>query len=411
VISTEPPNPARSWTRLDGVDVLRGLAIFFVLMNHVNMRLRIAGVPYTKGLPEQLVSSLVWNGQFGVQIFFAVSGFLITSTAIRRWGSLSNVSIRDFYLLRFARIGPLLLLLLGVLSALHLAHLKYFVVSPNTGGLSQALFAALTLHVNLLEARHGYLPANWDILWSLSVEEVFYLFFPLVCRLLDRGKLLIGFLLIFVVLGPFGRTALAHGNAVWKEYSYLGGMDAIALGCLTALLASRTRFSRPGLRALAALGGALLIFSLCFSVRASSWGLGRDGLDMSILAAGACMIVIAASQTRWTSPRFVSPMLNLGQRSYEVYLTHMFVVFALFQLFVEAGKPMKAVPALFITAIVLSGLFGALVARFYSEPINRALRKRFGDGPGRLGSVVEEPNGRNRAEEKTAPVSGPACSG
>ena len=123
------------------------------------------------------------------------------------------------------------------------------------------------------------------------------------------------------------------------------------------------------------------------------------------------MIVIAASQTRWTSPRFVSPMLNLGQRSYEVYLTHMFVVFALFQLFVEAGKPMKAVPALFITAIVLSGLFGALVARFYSEPINRALRKRFGDGPGRLGSVVEEPNGRNRAEEKTAPVSGPACSG
>ncbi len=77
-------NPARSWTRLDGVDLLRALAIFFVLMNHVNIRLLSAKVPYLRGLPHQLVNSLVWNGQFGVQIFFAVSGFLITSTTLRR---------------------------------------------------------------------------------------------------------------------------------------------------------------------------------------------------------------------------------------------------------------------------------------------------------------------------------------
>lgn len=78
----------------------------FVLLNHVNMRLVIAQVPYTKGLPHQLVSSLLWNGQYGVQMFFAVSGFLITSTTFRRWSSLSKVSVRDFYLLRFARIAP-----------------------------------------------------------------------------------------------------------------------------------------------------------------------------------------------------------------------------------------------------------------------------------------------------------------
>jgi hypothetical protein len=74
-------------------------------MNDVNMRLRSVRAPYTNGLPEQLVDSLVRNGQCGVQIFFAVSGFLITSTALRRWGSLFRVSIRDFYLLRFARIA------------------------------------------------------------------------------------------------------------------------------------------------------------------------------------------------------------------------------------------------------------------------------------------------------------------
>ena len=233
----------RGGQRLDGVDLLRGLAIFFVLMNHVNMRLLIAKVAYTDGLPDQVVSSLVWNGQRGVQIFFAVSGFLITSTSLRRWGSLPRVSLGGFYVMRFARIAPLLLLLLSVLSVLHFAGLQHFVVSAKTGGLGRALFAALTFHVNVLEARRGYLPGNWDILWSLSVEEMFYLFFPLVARVFGRGKLFIALLLGFVVVGPFARTVFTLGNEVWKEYSYLGGMDAIALGCLTALLVKRFQFS------------------------------------------------------------------------------------------------------------------------------------------------------------------------
>ena len=388
--SGEARERGRIWKRLDGVDGVRGLAIFFVLMNHVNMRLRIGGVPWTKGLPEQLVSSLVWNGQRGVQIFFALSGFLIASTAIRRWGSLSRVNIRDFYLLRFARIAPLMLLLLAVLTILDLVHLKYFTISPKTGGLGRALLAALTFHVNVLEARRGYLPANWDILWSLSVEEVFYLFFPLVCRLLGRGKGLIGLLLMFVVLGPLGRTVFTGGNEVWKEYSYLGGMDAIALGCLTAVLVCGTRFSRSAARGLGAAGGVLLIFILCFSTQPFNRMLERNGLDMSIIAIGACMIAAAAAQTRWQAPRLASPIWRLGERSYEVYLTHMFVLFALLEVFVEAGKPMSAVPLFFAAAILISGVLGAAVARFYSEPMNRSLRKRFGHGAERLGSVVDD---------------------
>src|SRR5260370_31941490 len=122
--------------------------------------------------------------------------------------------------MRFARIAPLLLMILGVLSALHLANVEHFVISAKTGGLSRALLAALTFHVNVLEARRGYLPGSWDILWSLSVEEMFYLFFPIVCYMFGRGKLFVAPLLTFVALGPFGRTAFAHGNEVWQEYSY-----------------------------------------------------------------------------------------------------------------------------------------------------------------------------------------------
>ncbi len=394
----EVTRPVRSWTRLDGVDLLRGLAIFFVLMNHVNMQLRGANVPYTRGLPAQLVYTLVWNGQFGVQIFFAVSGFLITATTLRRWGSLSQVSVREFYQLRFARIAPLLLLLLAVLSGFHLAHIKGFIVSEKTGGLGRALLATLTFHINLLEAQRGYLPANWDIMWSLSVEEMFYLFFPLACLLFRRRRFFLIPLLIFVVLGPFARSHAFNHNPVWREYSYLGGMDGIALGCLTALFVAGRRLSRNILWAVGGLGTALLVFSLGFSIRANIWGLGRNGLNMTILAVGTCMVITAVAQVPWQAPHILKPLLKLGQRSYEVYLTHAFVVLGLFRIFVAANKPMKAVPMLFISAIVVAGVLGEFAAQGYSEPMNRWLRIRWGDGPGRLGSVIE-PDESSKVEE------------
>jgi peptidoglycan/LPS O-acetylase OafA/YrhL len=267
-----PTGMPHSWSRLDGVDILRGLAILLVLMNHVHMRLFLMKIPYLQDVPSQLASSLVWNGQWGVQIFFAVSGFLITSTSIRRWGSLASVSLRDFYALRVARIEPLLLLLLVVLCTLDAVGLKHFVVAAETGGVGRALIAALIFHINLSEARHGYLPANWDILWSLSVEEMFYLFFPVVCWLLGGSKWLFAFLMIFVVLGPPGRNIFAHGNEIWQEYSYLGGMDAIALGCLTAVAASRITIPNTLILVFGGAGAALMLLILGFSNEVQAWG-------------------------------------------------------------------------------------------------------------------------------------------
>jgi peptidoglycan/LPS O-acetylase OafA/YrhL len=381
---------ARDRTRLDGVDLLRALAIFFVLMNHVNIRLLIARVPYLAHVPRLVVDALVWNAQRGVQMFFAVSGFLITSTALRRWNSISGVNIRDFYLLRFARIAPLLLLILAVLSALHLGQVNHYVVTEKTGGLPRAILAALTFHVNVLEARRGYLPGSWDILWSLSVEEMFYLFFPIVCYIVRNTRAFVLLLLGFVVLGPFSRSVWAHGSEIWREYSYLGSMDAIALGCLTAILVSRRKLSRQAIQTVAIVGSAFLMLCLGFSFTSFNRALERGGLDMSVLALGTCLVIIAAEQARWNAPPGLHPILNLGRRSYEIYLTHMFVVFLAFDLFLKAGKPMAGVPIFFLAVILAGAALGELVARYYSEPLNRAIRLGFSRRYRSLGSVIEE---------------------
>jgi peptidoglycan/LPS O-acetylase OafA/YrhL len=72
MMESQPSGVGLTWNRIDGIDLLRGLSIVFVLMNHVNMRLLGAKVPYTKGLSAQLTYTLIWNGQFAVQMFFVI---------------------------------------------------------------------------------------------------------------------------------------------------------------------------------------------------------------------------------------------------------------------------------------------------------------------------------------------------
>src|SRR5580704_12899186 len=110
--------------------------------------------------------------------------------------------------MRAARILPCLLLVLVVMSVLDLAGVRGFTLDPARTSLGEALWSALTFHVNYLEGRHGYLPGDWDVLWSLSVEETFYVLFPLTCLLLRRESLLLIPLTCLLILGPVSRTAL-----------------------------------------------------------------------------------------------------------------------------------------------------------------------------------------------------------
>jgi peptidoglycan/LPS O-acetylase OafA/YrhL len=103
-------------------------------------------------------------------------------------------------------------------------------------------------------------------------------------------------------------------------------------------------------------------------------------LHMTVLGIGICMFIAATAQTQWKAPRMFMPLLKLGQYSYEIYLTHVFVMFGLLSLFLEAGKPMFLVPIYFLCTILISGFLGAAVAICYSEPMNRLLRSKLATG-------------------------------
>jgi peptidoglycan/LPS O-acetylase OafA/YrhL len=109
---------------------------------------------------------------------------------------------------------------------------------------------------------------------------------------------------------------------------------------------------------------------------------------MTIIAVGACMLIIVAAQKRWTALGVIRALLSTGEHSYEIYLTHMFVVFAFFELFLWCGKPLLAVPLLFIATLLSAVALGKFTARAFSEPMNHYLRKRWGQGPGGLPARV-----------------------
>jgi peptidoglycan/LPS O-acetylase OafA/YrhL len=388
--------------RVQGIDLLRGLCILAVVLHHINLRIhfRESSLGQMLGRPGDRV--LFWSGYYGVIVFFVISGFLITTWSLRRWGSLSQISPRKFYLLRFARIVPCLIGLLVILTILDRTGVPRFTINTQHSSLGRALLAALTFHVNWLEARTGYLPAAWDVLWSLSVEEVFYLFFPLLCTLVRKQALLIGLLCCFLVIGPFARVQ-TH-NQLWADYGYLSNMDGIALGCIAAIVASKITLSDKKLLALRTTGALFCVFIIAFRGTVARLGLYKAGLDVTLLEIGAALLVIAfqqtfdshaalrgstiAANTRTGASRFASALFRstacvrwFGRNSYEVYLTHMLVVWPMVMLFLHFRQSINIAPLWFLWTAVLAGAAGYAVARFYSEPFNQRLRETFLPAP------------------------------
>lgn len=363
------------------------MSILLVVIHHLALRIPLRKTALAEVLPRRVLNALSYNGYEAVLIFFVVSGFLIAHHTLQRSGSLAAINVRDFYARRFSRIVPCLLLLLAVLSGLHLLGVKDYVIDASRQSLPRALVAALGLHLNWYEGMTGYLPGGWDILWSLSIEEVFYLAFPLLCRVLRREGVLAGGLGLLALSLPFTHAAL-RGNDIWQEKAYLPGMAAIATGVLTAMLLQRLRrFERRGLVAASAIGLGGVLAVLCFGDLL--WKGLEDGA-LLVLTFGTALFLLAASRLRAAGPERPGLLRSWGRLTYEIYLSHMFVVFAVVRVFRAAGSSMELGFLWYVPLLLFTWVLGAALARYFSLPAERWLRARLvaGSAPAAQGGLA-----------------------
>jgi peptidoglycan/LPS O-acetylase OafA/YrhL len=364
-------------TRNSGIDVLRGIAIVLVVLNHLGIRIRLTNGILADLLPRQLLTDLTFNGSEAVFIFFVISGFLIATNSLRRWGRLGLIDARTFYARRAARIIPCLVTLVAILAVLHWARVPEYVIKGPNQSLGKAVASALGLYLNWFEGHTGYLPASWDVLWSLSIEEVFYLGFPIVCLLLRRERVFAPLLALLAISQPIALASVV-GNPIWREKAYLPGMGGIAAGVLTAIVAAHFSQKVPWIRVTLIVFGACGVFAvLGFEDNLAHWI--HYWVILLLTISAACMVLgfhWQAESATGLSLKGTGWLQSFGRLSYEIYLTHSFVVLSVVWVFRMSHAGIRWGVLWYFPAIFLSWVLGWLVAKYFSFPLERAIRHR-----------------------------------
>ena len=302
------------WPALDG---LRAISILLVLTVHLRL---IA--PHSKAF-------LPLGGFLGVDVFFVISGFLITSLLLAEHRQSGSISLRNFYYRRILRLFPALtaVLLFACLVAL-------VVGSFSALGLTNIRLASTVFYfANWIRAYEG--TDTWFLFhfWSLSVEEQFYLLWPALLLFLLRQQ--VSRKNIFLIV-----LAMIVTSAVLKPVLFLTGSsinriyygsdtraDSVLIGCASALLLS-FGFIRPNERApliagsLARASAIVLVAFVCFAGDGFT-PLYVGGLTLVSLCCAAIIVYLilapGGAVSGWLSS---SPMQWMGKRSYGLYLWH-----------------------------------------------------------------------------------------
>ncbi|MYN18830.1 acyltransferase family protein [Rugamonas sp. FT107W] len=356
------------------IDTLRGAAIMCVLVLHFTLAYGLKNSPLGDILSGWLLRAAL-QGNFGVTMFFTVSGYLITSMSLRRWGELSRIDIRTFYLYRFARIMPALLLALAIIVVLGTFDVPFFSNSDGNVDLPASYFfiaagSVLTFWHNQLMQTAGYFNYCLNVYWSLSVEEMFYLLLPLSCLLLRRSWMIVLLCCVAIAAGPFYRNQHTD-NEIYFMYGYLACFDAIAIGCLTAMLARREVPDAQQGRMLRIAAGIALAALYLRGIE----GHEVFGFTLVSLASGVFLLGSSAPSATERAPR-VSVLRWFGRHSYEIYLFHIIVLAGMRNVVDKAHLSYGARLPWLLLFLCLTALAAALVARYVSEPANAALRRR-----------------------------------
>jgi len=299
--------------RLPSLDGWRAVAILIVLTSHC---------PYSHGWPNSWTSVARWlpDGGFGVDIFFVISGFLITFLLLKERERTACIDLKGFYLRRTLRIVPAYVVFLLAIAVLDCS--TGLQVGP------AAWLALCTYTVNYA----SWTPWTVGHVWSLSVEEQFYLLWPVVFILATASQASARSLLIALsiplVLCPISRVVgyISHSRA-FTACSFLSRADSLAVGCLTAVVLSNWRqpvtdllsrhFSRVILLAMACISIPHVLMKL-FLLGPLTVPLGPTlsaiGIALIVLASVLFPTIRLFAWLQW------GPLTHIGVLSYSIYL-------------------------------------------------------------------------------------------
>lgn len=306
-----------SSNRIGSLDGMRAIAILLVLAGHC-----CDNYFHASGIPSW-IREIFGNSSFGVRLFFVLSGFLITSLLFKERSKNGTISLKRFYLRRTIRIFPAFYFYIAVVALFaSLGHLKIS---------KEEFLGAVTYTWNYvyLWFHHPTTDGHWFLghLWTLSLEEQFYLFWPLIFILIPFFSLRWVPIAAVLIL-PLVRVVTYYAVPEWR--GYLGMMfhtaiDSILIGCGFALWsgflsAPKILFSLKRLLPL------LLLIPLVVSplLRARFGGAYSVTLGMTLdaLCVGSLLILLINHSAGKGLTAFLeaSPMQWLGRLSYSIYL-------------------------------------------------------------------------------------------
>jgi peptidoglycan/LPS O-acetylase OafA/YrhL len=360
-------------------DGVRGIAVLLVVALH--LRLVAPGA----------AGSLAPDGGFlGVDVFFVLSGFLITALLLREVAT-GRVRVGAFYRRRALRLMPAVVALAAV-------HVGYAAVV----GLPGALERSSILSVLFYWANWKLVYADgWPLIaeglahtWSLAVEEQFYLVWPLCMLAVARRRSQGG---AFFVLIAFAAAAVAVWRAVLVRADPPGIVyfrtdtraDALLVGALGAYAWTRGWIPRP--RVLAAAAWCSLLFLVAMVVRADPDDRFLFDGGFTLVAVASTVVLLALLETGWTVRRVLElrPLRVVGRVSYGVYLWHYFVFTALATRAEGWSDGVRLAAGLAITAAAVSASW-FLVERPFLAWKDR-LERRTTDVPERVQHELARP--------------------
>jgi peptidoglycan/LPS O-acetylase OafA/YrhL len=335
---------------IPAIDGMRAIAIGLVIASHFGA--------------ERFVP-----GGFGVTLFFFISGYLITGLLIQEKSATGKVAITSFYVRRFLRLGPALITMIAAVSVV------YFLLLGTISG--KQILASLFYYANFYAIFGGTVPMPLWPLWSLAVEEHYYLIYPLLFAITwkYRERFLLGLIALTLVVLLWRIVLVVHWQAsdVRIYFATDTRIDSVLYGAILAVML-KTRFAGIARyfehSAVVAASAFLLLFTFVYrdpifrqTFRYSLQGIAILPMFYAVLFAPKISFARRVLET--------PAMIWIGRLSYSLYLYHVPV-------FIFAAMLLPGANVVLQTLVGLPAILATASLSYYCiEKPFRKLRDRF----------------------------------